>query len=112
MDATSRFASSPDTSRVFIVILNWNGIADTLECLASVKKLDYPSCRTIVVDHIPVTEPARTILDVGGRVSDGRLHRIIEDARRARHRWRTAAICRERSRCSSASTVRRRIPAR
>ena len=51
MDATSRVASSPDTSRVFIVILNWNGIADTLECLASVKKLDYPSCRTIVVDN-------------------------------------------------------------
>ncbi len=51
MDATSRVASSPDTSKVFIVILNWNGIADTLECLASVKKLDYPSCRTIVVDN-------------------------------------------------------------
>jgi len=36
---------------VFIVILNWNGIADTLECLASVKKLDYPSYRAVVVDN-------------------------------------------------------------
>jgi len=51
MDPTSRAASSPDTSMVFIVVLNWNGIADTLGCLASVKKLDYTSCQTVVVDN-------------------------------------------------------------
>ena len=51
MDPTSRAASSPDTSMVFIVLLNWNGIADTLGCLASLKKLDYASRQTVVVDN-------------------------------------------------------------
>ena len=36
---------------VFIVLFNWNGIADTLGCLASLKKLDYASRQTVVVDN-------------------------------------------------------------
>ena len=34
-----------------IVILNWNGLADTLECLASLEQQDYPSLRIHVVDN-------------------------------------------------------------
>jgi hypothetical protein len=37
--------------KVAIVILNWNGKDDTLECLASVFKLDYPNFAVIVVDN-------------------------------------------------------------
>lgn len=37
--------------RVAIIILNWNGIGDTSECLESLKKLDYPNYRVIVVDN-------------------------------------------------------------
>lgn len=40
-----------DNSLVFIIILNWNGIKDTLECLASVKGIGYQNFRIIVVDN-------------------------------------------------------------
>jgi len=36
---------------VHIVILNWNGLADTLECLESIERLCYPNVKTIVVDN-------------------------------------------------------------
>lgn len=41
--------SHPD--KVAIVLLNWNGLQDTLECLASVKKLEYPSVEIFLVDN-------------------------------------------------------------
>jgi len=37
--------------KVYIIILNWNGLKDTLECLDSVLKLDYPNFEVIVVDN-------------------------------------------------------------
>lgn len=37
--------------KVFIIILNWNGLEDTLECLESVFKLDYPNFEVIVGDN-------------------------------------------------------------
>jgi hypothetical protein len=37
--------------KVFIIILNWNGLEDTLECLKSVFKMDYPNFKVIVVDN-------------------------------------------------------------
>jgi len=37
--------------KVFIIILNWNGLHDTLECLASTYKLDYPNFAVILVDN-------------------------------------------------------------
>ena len=36
---------------VVIIILNWNNPEDTLACLRSVAKLDYPELSTIVVDN-------------------------------------------------------------
>jgi len=36
---------------VYIVILNWNGKKDTLECLSSLKKLHYPNYRICLVDN-------------------------------------------------------------
>ncbi|SRR6266542_1201653 len=36
---------------VFIIILNWNGLSDTLECLESITKLDYPHRHAVVVDN-------------------------------------------------------------
>lgn len=36
---------------VCIIVLNWNGWQDTIECLESVSKLDYPSFQVIVVDN-------------------------------------------------------------
>ena len=34
-----------------MVVLNWNGWPDTLRCLQSLQKLDYPSCRLLLVDN-------------------------------------------------------------
>jgi len=36
---------------VYIIILNWNGWADTIECLESVFRIDYPNFRVIVCDN-------------------------------------------------------------
>jgi GT2 family glycosyltransferase len=36
---------------VYAVILNWNSLADTRECLASLRGIDYPNYRIIIVDN-------------------------------------------------------------
>lgn len=38
-------------ARVYIVIVNWNGWQDTIECLESVFRSDYPDYRVIVCDN-------------------------------------------------------------
>lgn len=37
--------------KVSIIILNWNGLQDTLECLESLKKITYKNFETIIVDN-------------------------------------------------------------
>lgn len=37
--------------RVSIIIINWNGWKDTIECLESVYQIDYPNFDVIVVDN-------------------------------------------------------------
>lgn len=46
-------ASSPLTTsnKILIILLNWNGKKDTLECLASLNNVTYPHFSTIVVDN-------------------------------------------------------------
>ena len=39
------------TPKVSIVVLNWNGLKDTIECLESLKKVTYPNYNVIVVDN-------------------------------------------------------------
>ena len=39
------------SARVAIIVLNWNGWRDTLECLASLQKLDYPNYEIVIVDN-------------------------------------------------------------
>lgn len=50
-----------DSPKVFIIILNWNGLKDTLECLDSVYKLDYRNFEVIVVDNASSESPAKAI---------------------------------------------------
>ncbi len=38
-------------SRVYIILVNWNGWRDTLECLESLLQLDYPDFRIVVCDN-------------------------------------------------------------
>lgn len=37
--------------RVSVAVVNWNGLADTLECLQSLREVSYPNCETIVIDN-------------------------------------------------------------
>jgi GT2 family glycosyltransferase len=39
------------TQRVYIIVLNWNGWRDTIECLESVLRLAYPNFKVIVCDN-------------------------------------------------------------
>src|ERR1700687_3161007 len=36
---------------VWVVILNWNGLTDTLACLASLRRLQYTAHRVVVVEN-------------------------------------------------------------
>ncbi|OGZ34499.1 MAG: hypothetical protein A2174_02690 [Candidatus Portnoybacteria bacterium RBG_13_41_18] len=37
--------------RVYIIILNWNGCQDTIECIESLKKINYQDYKIVVVDN-------------------------------------------------------------
>jgi GT2 family glycosyltransferase len=37
--------------KVYIIIINWNGIVDTLECLSSLANLEYSNFEIVVVDN-------------------------------------------------------------
>ena len=50
-----------DTEKVAVVLLNWNGKADTLECLASLKRLAYPCVEIFLVDNGSTDGSAREI---------------------------------------------------
>lgn len=36
---------------VYIILLNWNGCQDTIECVESCRKLSYPNFRILIVDN-------------------------------------------------------------
>ena len=37
--------------RVYILILNWNNWPDTMECLESLFRLNYPDYRVVLIDN-------------------------------------------------------------
>jgi len=62
------------TPLVEIIVLNWNGLSDTLDCLTSLQGLDYPNYGVIVVDNgsvdgsveaIQAQFPAVTLIETG-----------------------------------------------
>ncbi|MGE5797532.1 MAG: glycosyltransferase family 2 protein [Ignavibacteria bacterium] len=44
-----------------IVILNWNGLKDTIECIESLKKLAYPNVKIFVVDNKSLDDEAQKL---------------------------------------------------
>ncbi len=50
-----------DLPLVYIIILNWNGINDTLECLESVFKLKYENFKVVVIDNASTDNSVATI---------------------------------------------------
>jgi GT2 family glycosyltransferase len=66
--------------RVAVVVLNWNGWRDTLACIASLQKLNYPNFELIVVDngstdgshaHIEAHFPGIKVLQTGFNLGFG-----------------------------------------
>jgi GT2 family glycosyltransferase len=47
---------------VAVVVLNWNGTDDTLECLRSLVGVDYPRCEIVVVDNGSQPSPRQCII--------------------------------------------------
>ena len=81
--------------RVDVVVLNWNGWQDTLACLASLARLDYPDFRLLVVDNGSSDESVAKIsqampgvellqtganLGFGGGCNAGMRHALAGDA--------------------------------
>src|SRR3972149_12039405 len=52
--------------RVSVVVLNWNGLADTRECLESLKAVSYPDYRVIVIDNGSREDEARALQSAFG----------------------------------------------
>jgi GT2 family glycosyltransferase len=48
---------------VYVLVVNWNGWVDTIECLESVFRLDYPDYRVIVCDNGSTDESLSRIVD-------------------------------------------------
>lgn len=47
--------------KVAIIILNWNGWKDTIECLESVQKLSYPNYQIVLVDNASTDDSLKNI---------------------------------------------------
>lgn len=50
--------------RVAIVVLNYNGWRDTIDCLRSLQKLEYPSFKVLVVDNDSQNDSVVQILEI------------------------------------------------
>lgn len=59
---------------VYIIILNWNGLKDTIECIESLKKNDYPNFQIVVVDNGSDTDVEQL-----SRINEIRLIRLSDN---------------------------------
>ena len=46
---------------VYIILVNWNGLNDTLECIASLKNLDFTNYKIVVVDNGSLEDPTNAL---------------------------------------------------
>ena len=58
--------------KVAVVVLNWNGLADTSECLDSLRRITYPNRQTIVVDNGSSGDEAKALQERFGDFTFGR----------------------------------------
>lgn len=54
--------------KVFVCILNWNKLHDTLQCLSSMQAQDYPNLRPIVVDNGSTDASLPALRELGDRI--------------------------------------------
>lgn len=57
MEATAGRSDSNNKPGVAIILVNYNGFKDTVECVESICKIDYPNYRIVVVDNGSNREP-------------------------------------------------------
>jgi len=50
--------------KAYVVIVNWNGLDDTIECIKSVKNISYPNCGIILVDNGSKDSPIDNIKEI------------------------------------------------
>lgn len=61
--------------KVSIIILNWNGLEDTIECLESLRKITYPNYEVIVMDNASSGDDVRILREQYGEY----IHVIAND---------------------------------
>lgn len=61
------------TPRVVIVLLNWNGWRDTLECLESLRNIDYQNYEVVVVDNGSTDESVTEISKIKSQIPNSTL---------------------------------------
>ena len=63
--------------KVFVIVLNWNGYRDTIECVESLKGVDYPGLETVIIENgstdgseeiLRKRFPGLTVLQTGGNL--------------------------------------------
>ncbi len=52
--------------KVSIIIVNWNGLEDTIECLESLKRITYPNYEVIMVDNASANNEAQILQEKFG----------------------------------------------
>lgn len=52
--------------RVSIIIINWNGVEDTIECLESLRMITYPNYDVVVVDNASAGDDVQILRDKFG----------------------------------------------
>ncbi|MDF2386932.1 glycosyltransferase family 2 protein [Nostoc ellipsosporum NOK] len=55
--------------QIYIIVLNWNGKEDTIECLESVQKIDYPNYKILLVDNGSIDDSVAAIRERFPQVS-------------------------------------------
>jgi len=64
-------AVGPDVEpRILVVILNWNGLADTISCLRTLQESTYSNVKILVVDNGSFTDEAESIRKAYGGYVD------------------------------------------
>lgn len=66
MDQARPTSSDAGSKRVYVVVLNWNGHADTVACLESLLQLDYANYRVVVCDNASTDGSLQCIRDWAG----------------------------------------------
>src|SRR5579863_5596371 len=63
--------------KVCIIVLNWNGWQDTINCLASLQKLNYANHEILTIDNGSTNDSVRRINERFPKISVTRLERNL-----------------------------------